>query len=152
MGDVNAFLLPVLGEAQDKPDSKEKNLNSSSAAHQLRCQVSSNWNQRLGKFSFKGERSNIVAIMHLEEMLNRYSWVTFLMRGGTIMTYGWVYDWSRQKWGRKGIAPGDTHQVFASRLVATGSCLLWGCLQGTIQSLKLTDSHFFFFFKALFPF
>ena len=49
MGDVNAFLLPVLGEAQDRPDSKEKNLNSSSAAHQLRCQVSSNWNQRLGK-------------------------------------------------------------------------------------------------------
>ena len=33
MGDVNAFLLPVLGEAQDGPDSKEKDLNSSSAAH-----------------------------------------------------------------------------------------------------------------------
>lgn len=55
------------------------------------------------------------------------------------------------KMGQKGIAPGDTHQVFASRLVATGSCLLWGCLQGNIQSLKLTDS-LFSFFKAPFPF
>ena len=64
----------------------------------------------------------------------------------------WMSLWLVEaKMGQKGIAPGDTHQVFASRLVATGSCLLWGCLQGTIQSLKLTDSHFFFFSKHYFP-
>ena len=57
-------------------------------------------------------------------------------------------------WGKnraEGDCPCGTHQVFASRLVATGSCLLWGCLQGTIQSLKLTDSLFFFFLKHCFP-